>query len=255
MPAVLLPVGALLLAAAAFLQTATPAELHWPKPDLFWYRVAAPNGHLWLSVDAKHGVREPLFDHQRLAIELNLRSGYEFTPTTLPFAEPAAEFVVKFDGSNAYIQEGAKAIEFVMDGNLWRCDLQIKWNWNLVPPTDYECGSRRPHVPRPQTRPTSVTSPDGRWDAIVAEHNIGVRRRGADAPVFMLSKDGSASAPYSLGSIVWSSDSRRVAAYRVDARVSRSTAVAGNVAPLVTRGEWPVPAVPSAISSAAAAGR
>ena len=252
MPAVMPRLGAVILAAAVFVQTPAPADLHWPKPDLFWYRVALPNGHLWMSVDAKHGVREPLFDHQRLAIELNLRSGYEFTPTTLPFADPAAEFVVKFDGSNAYIQEGAKAIEFVMDGYLWRCELQIKWNWNLVPPTDYECGSRRPHVPRPQTKPASVASPDGRWDAVVAEYNIGVRKRGTDAPVFMLSKDGSAPAPYSLGSIVWSPDSRRVTAYRVDAKVSQSTAVSGNVAPLVVRGEWPVPA--ATLSASAPAG-
>ncbi len=232
------------LATASF-QAPPAADLQWPRPDLFWYRVALPNGNLWLSVDAKHGVREPLFDHQRLAIELNLRSGYEFTPTTLPFADPAAEFVVKFDGSNAYIQEGAKAIEFVMDGYLWRCELQIKWNWNLVPPTDYECGSRRPHVPRPHTAATAVASPDGRWEAVIDGHNVGVRKRGADAPVLMLSKDGIASAPYALGSIVWSPDSRRVTAYRVDAKVSQSTAVAGNVAPLVVRGEWPVPAATS----------
>jgi hypothetical protein len=255
MPAVIQRLGALLLAAASYLQAPAPAELQWPKPDLFWYRVTIPNGNLWMSVDAKHGVREPLFDHQRLAIELNLRSGYEFTPATLPFADPAAEFVVKFDGSNAYIQEGAKAIEFVMDGNLWRCELQIKWNWNLVPPTDYECGNRRPHTPRPAApRPAAIGSPDGRWDAVVVEHNVGVRKRGTDAPVFMLSKDGIASAPYSMGSIVWSTDSRRVTAYRVDAKVSQSTAVAGNVAPLVVRGEWPVPAA-AATLSAPAAGR
>lgn len=235
------PFGALLLALAGTIQAPQSAELHWPKPDFFWYRVAMPNGNLWLSVDAKHGVREPLFDHQRLAIELNLRSGYEFTPTTLPFADPAAEFVVKFDGSNAYIQEGAKAIEFVMDGYLWRCDLQIKWNWNLVPPTDYECGSRRPHVPQPRTRPDSVSAPNAQWEALVVEHNIGVRKRGAEGPVLMLSKDGVASAPYSLGSIVWSPDSRRVSAYRVDAKVAQSTAVAGNVAPLVVRGAWTLP--------------
>ncbi len=101
MPGVMLRIKAIAALAAAMFQAPAPAELHWPKPDLFWYRVAVPNGHLWLSVDAKHGVREPLFDHQRLAIELNLRSGYEFTPTTLPFADPTAEFVVTFDGSNA----------------------------------------------------------------------------------------------------------------------------------------------------------
>ena len=124
-------------------QVTTPV---WAKPDNFWYRKVVPGGHLWFKVDAQHGVKEPLFDHQRLAIELTIRTGIEFTPLTLPFADPAMQFVVKYDGSNAYIQEGAMAIEFVHAGNHWRCDLQIKWDWNRVPPTDYECLSRRPVV-------------------------------------------------------------------------------------------------------------
>src|SRR5688572_28413866 len=84
----------------------------WAKPDLFWYRISVPDGNLWIKVDAQYGAKEPLFDHQRLAIELSLRSGAEFTPLTLPFADPAAQFVVKYDGSNAYIQQGAMAVEF-----------------------------------------------------------------------------------------------------------------------------------------------
>lgn len=92
---------------------ATIGERVWAKPDHFWWRRSVPGGNLWLTVDAKHGARTPLFDHQRLAIELSLRSGHEFTPLTLPFADPAARFVVKYDGSNAYIQEGAMAVEFV----------------------------------------------------------------------------------------------------------------------------------------------
>ena len=53
------------------------SERVWAKADHFWYRRALPGGHIWLTVDAEHGVRQPLFDHQRLAIELNLRSGNE----------------------------------------------------------------------------------------------------------------------------------------------------------------------------------
>ena len=120
------------------------SERLWAKPDHFWWRRSVPGGHVWLTVDAKHGAKAPLFDHQRLAIELNLRSGYEFTPLTLPFADPALRFVVKYRRSNAYIQEDAMAIEFVLDGHQWRCELQIKWDWNKVPPTDYECLARRP---------------------------------------------------------------------------------------------------------------
>ena len=143
-------------------------------------------GHIWLNVDAEHGVREPLFDHQRLAIELNLRSGSEFTPLTLPFADPASRFVVKYDGSNAYIQEGAMAIEFVLDGQHWRCELQVKWDWNKVPPTDYECLPRRPVVaatdaPARPAPPSTVKSPDGKWEAFVQHHNVAVARREQSA--------------------------------------------------------------------------
>ena len=100
-------VAALLLLGAGQQSAAT---LTWAKPDHFWYRRSVPGGNLWITVDGIHGVRQPLFDHQRLAIELNLRTGAEYTPLTLPFADPAAEFVVKYDSSNAYIQEGAMAI-------------------------------------------------------------------------------------------------------------------------------------------------
>lgn len=70
------------------------SERVWAKPDHFWWRKSVPGGHLWLTVDAQHGAKSPLFDHQRLAIELSLRTGYEFTPLTLPFADPAARFAV-----------------------------------------------------------------------------------------------------------------------------------------------------------------
>src|SRR5688572_14714441 len=149
----------------------------WAKSDHFWWRRSVPGGNLWLTVDAKHGAKAPLFDHQRLAIELNLRSGYEFTPLTLPFADPASRFVVKYDGSNAYIQEGAMAVEFVLDGYQWRCELQIKWDWNKVPPTDYECLPRRPASSTGSTGSIGSigsVSPDGKWEAFVENNNVAV---------------------------------------------------------------------------------
>jgi len=225
-------------------QSSSPV-LTWAKPDNFWFRKAVPGGNLWLNVDALHGVKEPLFDHQRLAIELNLRTGYDYTPLTLPFADPAAEFVVKYDGSNAYIQEGAMAIEFILDGSLWRCELQIKWDWNKVPPTDYECLSRRPAQPgRPRPEPSSVRSPDGRWEAFVLEHNVAIRPANETGPVKALSRDGSAAAAYQPGSLRWSADSTRLTAYRVHERVWMSEGVTGNAKPFVARGEWAV-ALPS----------
>lgn len=221
-----------------------PSPLTWARPDHFWYRKAMPNGNVWLNVDALHGVKEPLFDHQRLAIELNLRGGYEFTPMTLPFADPATEFVVKYDGSNAYIQEGAMAIEFILDGSLWRCELQIKWDWNKVPPTDYECLPRRPM--QPGTRPrraagSPVPSPDGRWEALIEAHNVIMRPRGGGAAT-RLSTDGSAADPYAPESLQWSRDSKTLVGYRVKPELWQSDSLTGSVKNLVTRGEWQAPA-------------
>jgi len=217
----------------------------WPKPDVFWYRRTVSGGHLWLKVDAEHGVREPLFDHQRLAIELTLRSGVEYTPLTLPFADPQVQFVLKYDGSNAYIQSGAMAIEFIHGEQFWRCDLQIKWNWNLVPPTDYECLARRPAAQAAPVLPDTAArvSPDGRWSAFIENHNVVLQpaRGGADAPR-RLTSDGVAADAWHLGSIRWSADSRTLSAVRASERIWLSESVAGTVKQFLTRGQWTVPA-------------
>lgn len=234
------------LAATPLRTQSAASEPVWAKPDLFWYRIPVDGGNLWVKVDAQHGVKEPLFDHQRLAVELTIRTGIEYAPLTLPFADPAAQFVVKYDGSNAYIQEGAMAVEFVHGGQHWRCDLQIKWDWNRVPPTDYECLPRRAAVPALHragpgtTDAKAVLSPDGRWEAVVENHNVAVRPSGGGDPR-VLSTDGTAAAAYQAGSVRWSSDSGTVSAYRVSEEVWKSPAVNGNVKKLVSRGEWKVP--------------
>ena len=222
-------------------------ERVWAKPDHFWWRRSVPGGNLWLTVDAKHGAKTPLFDHQRLAIELNLRSGYEFTPLTLPFADPASRFVVKYDGSNAYIQEGAMAIEFVLDGQQWRCELQIKWDWNRVPPTDYECLPRRPAAAAPAPLPATGTaanplvSPDKKLEAFVDGHNVTVRPAGppraesrGGGAAKKLTSDGTSGEAYDPGSLRWSRDSGTLTAYRLNAAIWESDGVSGNVQKLVT---------------------
>jgi hypothetical protein len=241
--------GWILCTLLAALPVAAPAQVTppvWPKPDVFWYRKTVPGGNLWLKVDLAHGAKEPLFDHQRLAIELTLRTGDEYTPLTLPFDDPAMQFVVKYDGSNSYIQQGAMAIEFIYGSNLWRCDLQIKWNWNLVPPTDYECLSRRPVTAAQVSTPltSSVTarvSPDGRWEAFIENHNVAVRQAGGTGAPIVLTKDGTEANAYQGGSILWSADSKSLSAYRVNSQIWQSEALTGNVKSLLSRGEWSVP--------------
>jgi hypothetical protein len=216
----------------------------WAKPDNFWFRRAVPGGHVWINVDALHGAKEPLFDHQRLAIEMTIRTGTQYEPLTLPFADPALQFTVKYDGSNAYIQEGAMAVEFLLGGFLWRCDLQIKWDWNRVPPTDYECLSRRraDNVAGHDASPERHTSPDGRWEAFVQHNNVHVRSidAGTHAAV-RYSTDGSADFAYDAGSIRWSDDSQSLHAWRLHEKIWMDDGVTANVKALVARGEWKVP--------------
>jgi hypothetical protein len=235
-----------MLLAALWLVVPLPQQgdvtpLTWAKPDYFWFRKAVDGGHLYLTVDALHGAKEPLFDHQRLATELNLRTGYDYTPLTLPFADPAAQFVVKYDGRNAYIQEGAMAVEFVLDGSVWRCELQIKWDWNKVPPTDYECLPRRPAQAPPASagnETKEIRSPDGRYAVTVRDHNVWLLPLVTREAPRALTTDGTADAAYDAGSLRWSADSLTVTGYRVHADVWRSPSVSGNVKSLVTKQSW-----------------
>ena len=233
---------ALIVAGAAAIDAQDSAPV-WPKPDAFWYRTTQDGSDFWVMVDAEHGVREPLFDHRRLAIELAQKSGMEVTASTLPFADPGARFVVKYDGTSVPVPHGLRAIEFVLDGAPWRCELQAEWDWARTPPSDYECTKQDGPVPPapPGARPTAVPSPDGRWEAFVQNDNVMVRSAGA-ANATALSKDGTPARAYHAGSISWSPDSRTVSAYRVDASVWRSNEIGGTVKALIAKTTWTVPA-------------
>lgn len=237
-----LVLGALLVAAAVP-TTAQDSAPVWAKSDAFWYRTTVNGSDVWVTVDAEHGVRQPLFDHQRLAIELSQKSGMEFTASTLPFASPGTRFVVKYDGSSVPVPHGLLAIEFVLDNAAWRCELQAEWDWGRTPPSDYECTKQDGPAPPapPQASPTSVASPDGKWEAFVRNHNVMVRAAGATTAT-ALSKDGTPTRAYHAGSIGWSADSTTVSAYRVDAAIWRSNEVSGTVKALITKGTWTIPA-------------
>ena len=238
-------VGALLVVAAAGVvaidaQGTAPV---WAKSEAFWYRTTVNGSDVWVTVDAGHGVRQPLFDHQRLAIELSQKTGIAFTAATLPFADPGTRFVVKYDGSSVPVAHGLLAIEFVLDNAAWRCELEAEWDWARTPPSDYECTKQDGPVPPapPEFSPTGVASPDLKWEAFVRDDNVMVRAAGADAAT-ALSKDGTPARAYHAGSLSWSPDSKTVSAYRVDAATWRSNEVSGTVTALITKATWTIPA-------------
>lgn len=229
---------ATLLLLGAFQAASTTTAPIWAKSDHFWFRKAVDGGHLYFTVDTIHGVKEPLFDHQRLAIEMSLRTGYTYEPLTLPFHDPAMRFEVKYDGRNAYIQEGAMAVEFDLDGMHWRCELQVKWDWNKVPPTDYECLPRRPAA-ADATSSTGATgrrqtvSPDGRTAAFIRDHNVWMERLDTEAPARALTADGTAEFGWDAGSIVWADDSQSVSAVKLHADIWRAPSITANVKALI----------------------
>jgi dipeptidyl aminopeptidase/acylaminoacyl peptidase len=58
------------------------------------------------------------------------------------------------------------------------------------------------------------TSPDGKWEAIIENYNVFLRKDGETKGI-PLSLDGSEGNYYTLRSIAWSPDSKRLVAYRV----------------------------------------
>ena len=228
--------AAALTAAAAVAAVQAATKPVWATPDRFWFRVTVPGGYEWWSVDAEHGVRERLFDHRRLAIELSAQSKEDYTALSLPFAEPDADFVVKYDGVQAALEQGL-AIEFNIAGDRWRCELHGEWDWARNPPSDYYCAKKddtEPVIPSSDR----VISPDGKWEAMIEKDNVAVRPVGGATKA--LSTDGTSTTPYHLGSLRWSSDSRRLSGYRVSNDVWRLPPTANNVKKLVSRMEWMV---------------
>src|SRR5688572_33511189 len=105
----------------------------------------------------------------------------EFTASTLPFANPATRFAVKYDGTSVPVPHGLLAIEFVLDDASWRCERQAEWDWARTPPSDYECAKQEGPVPPapPGATQADVVSPDGKWEAFVRNDNVMVRPAGA----------------------------------------------------------------------------
>jgi dienelactone hydrolase len=70
-------------------------------------------------------------------------------------------------------------------------------------------------APRPQaeTQAQVCTSFDGKWDALIENFNVFLRPAGSSERPIALSVDGSEGNYYTLRSIAWSPDSRKLAAY------------------------------------------
>jgi dipeptidyl aminopeptidase/acylaminoacyl peptidase len=169
------------------------------KTSRFWYRKTIKGGYEFEVVDAENQAKKPAFDHQKLAASLSAAAGEKYTALNLPFMTIA--FV-----------DNEKSLEFDAGDFKWRCDL-----------TDYSCkklgpaGRRRggsPFVTPPPPPQEPKVSPDGKWEAFIKNYNVWVRTADKKAE-FPLSWEGTEGDAYAWASIVWSPDSKKIAAYRI----------------------------------------
>jgi len=206
----------------------------------FWYRKSIKGGNEFVLVDAEMLMKRPAFDHTKLAAALSAATSQTITALTLPF-------------STFTFVENETAIEFVMSGSTWKCELSgyscvkgpprrqggergrsqedspedipqeftndvIDGMVDLSPQSQQPPqGLQSPGEERPRGNQDPKVSPDGAWEALVLNYNVFIRPKGKTNPsdAVVLSFDGSEGNYYTLASIAWSPDSRWLAAYRV----------------------------------------
>jgi dipeptidyl aminopeptidase/acylaminoacyl peptidase len=174
---------------------------HWFRNDSrFWYRNdLRGDSKEFVLVDAEGGRRSAAFDHEKLALVLSKAAGNpRYKADRLPF--DAIEFT-----------EDAGTILFKIEDSTWKCDL-----------SSYECSKTEakmsPSAPeqrrqreRTETDRVSDRSPDGKWTALVKDHNLFIR---GDATEIQLTQDGKEGFAY--GRFSWSPDSKMLAAFRIE---------------------------------------
>ncbi len=179
--------------------------------ERFVYRRSIAGGHEFLLVDAETRTQQPAFDHARLAAVLSKALHEPVAAQQLPF-------------ESLQMERGGSAFVFERGPERWRCDL-----------ANYTC-AKEPVPPRPPTAdddygydftPPAVNgaaqaqaSPDGRWLAFVENYNVVLRPAHATPEeaarqTVRLSEDGSEGNYYAVDTLVWSPDSKHLAAYRI----------------------------------------
>jgi dipeptidyl aminopeptidase/acylaminoacyl peptidase len=201
---------------------------HWFAGDTkFWYRNDLRDGaRQFVLVDADKGVRQPAFDHDKVAAALSKAANHQYNGDHLPF-------------SNLDFSQDAKTVRIEAADKTWEYDLDAGAckevspspptnSSSLVDPdvsslavTDPVDGSLLSPSPDADDNPSgdeagdetaSRKSPDGKSTAVVRHDNLFVRSQ--DGAIRQLSHDGSTN--HSYGLIQWSPDSRTVIAWRIE---------------------------------------
>jgi dipeptidyl aminopeptidase/acylaminoacyl peptidase len=219
------------------------------KTTKFTYRKSVKGGNQFVLVDASAATRAPAFDHEKLAAALSAAANAKYTALTLPFSTftfvedmKAIEFTTGGGrGGGRATGPGAPGAPAVPR---WHCTLtDYQCTRRTAAATPAGAGGRgrgaAPVGPQAADQPQVRVSPDGTTEAFIQNYNVYIRpaRRESEgaaqgeatlrataaggtpastpsANITPLSWDGSEGEAYTINSIAWSPDSKKIAAYR-----------------------------------------
>ena len=87
-----------------------PEAPHWLSGNRFWHRKTVTGGNTFVLVDIAAASKQSAFDHEQMAAAIGAATRHTYTGVTLPFR------------TFAFVEED-RAIEFSVDGFVWRCTL------------------------------------------------------------------------------------------------------------------------------------
>ena len=136
----------------------TPGPAHWiGDSHHFWYAHAVKGGAEYMLVDADAAAKNIAFDHAKLADAVNKATGGHYTAVTLPFQpgvgqrpgalRPAAGGIATV--APLTFVDNDKAIQFGVEGSMYRCDLNT-----------YSCSKTGPIPPAGFGRNGASEAPD-----------------------------------------------------------------------------------------------
>jgi dipeptidyl aminopeptidase/acylaminoacyl peptidase len=182
---------------AAAIDIAGPAT--WiGKTNRFWYRKQSKGGKEFIIVDAQTLKKQPAFDQEKIAASLGKALGKTYKAQDLPIR------FIRFDDT-------ASSFFTFVEGSPIRCTVADSVCKKVEPS---EGGGPESEFGPPRRKEGPRVSPDGKWEAVIDNFNVAIRPAGG-RDLTHLSTDGSEGNAYTLTSIVWSPDSKKLAAYRL----------------------------------------
>ena len=215
----------------------------------FWYRKSVKGGNQFVVADGAAATKAPAFDHEKLAAALSAAAQGKYTAVTLPFSTftfsedmQAIDFTIGGGGRGAGGGGGGGGAAATTPAPpRWHCTLTTYECTRRAAPADSAAAGQgrggrgatpAAGAPAADQPPPVRVSPDGKSEVLIQNYNILLRPAGtgsAPAAIMLgptppppqqtpaatpLTWDGSEGDAYTFNSIVWSPDSKKIAAYR-----------------------------------------